>query len=372
LGPSALRPEHLATVYQGEIFQRGWALMRYLNAHGIEPYLIASGDVPAWMLAANGRTLANEDAFCDMLVSMVDWARNREHLHFKYFGPLNETDIGQPEGPFVNAVEFVRVCEILDKKLAEKGLDDIHLVVAEQAQFNKDYLHELTRSPNLIRRIGAFGLHDYTDIPASVYQEVLGVVKHGLYAGSRLWMTEFGDLEQSGEREWYVAWAMTSRLLDQLEAGFNAALVWDAFDNLHDHDGAWTIYGLLRTGLRVYTPKKRFHAMKQVFRYVLPGFERIEVHSPSPDIRLLAFTDPERTRFTLVGMNLSGRNYFLNIQLEGLSEQVTGGKVVYYRTSETENCHRIEEIPVTGANYPFNGIAAFIPADAIFTLTNVE
>src|SRR5512133_933079 len=39
LGRASLDPAHLAEVYQGEIFKRGWAMMRYLNEQGIEPYL---------------------------------------------------------------------------------------------------------------------------------------------------------------------------------------------------------------------------------------------------------------------------------------------------------------------------------------------
>jgi hypothetical protein len=135
-GPSALEPAHLAAVYQGEIFQRGWALMRWLNSRGIQPYLTASGDVPAWMLAEDGRTLKDLESFGAMLVSMLVWAKKKENLRFTLFGPLNETDIGQPEGPLVDPATFLHVGEILDRQMAEQGLDDIRLVVAEQADFN--------------------------------------------------------------------------------------------------------------------------------------------------------------------------------------------------------------------------------------------
>lgn len=57
LGLQALDPGRLAEIYQGEIFQRGWAMLRYLNQQGIDPYLTTSGDVPRWMLAQDGRTL---------------------------------------------------------------------------------------------------------------------------------------------------------------------------------------------------------------------------------------------------------------------------------------------------------------------------
>ena len=29
--------------------------------------------------------------------------------------------------------------------------------------------------------------------------------------------------------------------------GFTAGMAWDAFDNLHEHDGVWALYGLLET-----------------------------------------------------------------------------------------------------------------------------
>ena len=367
VGPSSLNEANYSAIYQGDIFQRGWAMMRYLNSHGIEPYLTASGDVPTWMLGPDRKSLADYDTFCEMQVSMVDWAKNKEHLRFTLFGPLNETDVGSPEGPSVNPVEFVKVLEILDEKLTRRELGDIRLVVPETG-FGTSYLTEILRSRKLIKRIDVFGLHDYSDIPRDQYQEVLDLLKDTSYTNCRLWMTEFGDLEQSGEKEWYVGWWMTSRLFDQLENGFNGALVWDAYDNYHDHDEAWTIYGLLRTGLRLYTPKKRYYASKQVFRYVLPGFERLEVSSVPSDLRVLAFANTKRTQFTLVGMNNSYKSYHLNVTLGGFQDNVIAGKVAYFRTSENENCYRIGEIPVRGANYPFTGIDAQVSPDSIFTL----
>ncbi len=385
----ALSPENLAAVYTGEIFQKGWGMMRYLNQHRIQPYLTASGDVPKWMLGSayhaghldsipgvppwllgRGLPLVDYESFCDMMVSMIDWARHKEGLTFNLFGPLNESDIAQPEGPGVDPVEFVKVCELLVEKLDQKGLQDIRLVVAEQAIFGPWYLEQLARSRKLQGRIGIFALHDYSDIPSEAYQGVTGPVKESAYADVPLWMTEYGDLEQTGEKEWYVGWVSTSRLFDQLEAGFGAALIWDAYDNYHDHDEHWTIYGVLRTGLGAYTPKKRYYAAKQVFRFVPAGFERIEASADNPDLRVLAFADPTRTHFTLVGMNLSNRNFYLNAIAEGFPEQSQDARVTYYRTSETENCHTIGQIP----RHVSHGcdIEIVVPAESIFTLTTVK
>ncbi len=90
---TALSPQNLANVYRTETFQRGWAMMRYLNQHGIQPYLTASGVVPAWMSAGDDRnTLTDFESFTEMLASLVEWAIREEKLQFTLFGPMN----GQP------------------------------------------------------------------------------------------------------------------------------------------------------------------------------------------------------------------------------------------------------------------------------------
>jgi O-glycosyl hydrolase len=307
-----------------------------------------------------------------MLVSMVAWAKKREGLRFTLFSPMNETDIGSPEGPTVAPADFVRVLEILDKKLTQAGLDDIRLVVADQAHFSADYVREIARNPRLVKRVAVFGMHTYGLVPHDRNEELTTVVEGSPYRDCRLWMTEYGDLEQSGEREWYVAWQITKRLFRQLEEGFHGAIIWDAYDNYHDHNEAWTIYGLLRTGLRVHTPKKRYYASKQVYRYVLPGFERVEAHSQAAELRVLAFANRDRTQFTLVGMNDSAAAFRPNVRLEGFDDRLMAGRAYYLRTTGTENCHRIGTLPVRNRNHPFTGIDPFIPAYSVFTLTTVR
>ncbi len=305
-----------------------------------------------------------------MMVTMLDWAKRKEGLDFTLFGPLNETDIGAPEGPTLGPAAYAQACEVLDAALRARGLDDIRLVVAEHAHFNAEFLAPLVASPALRDRIAVFGLHDYSDIPPAVYQTVTDLIAQSAHAGKSLWMTEFGDLEQSGEREWYVAWVMASRLFDQLQAGFNGALAWDAYDNYHDHNEYWTLYGLLRTGLHVHTPKKRYHALKQVFRFVRPGMQRVGVECDSPGLRLLAFTNAEHDQIVVTGINAGNNPARLNILLAGTDETVASSRVACYRTSETENCTLVERVPATGRQWPFRGIDVCVPPASIFTLTN--
>ncbi len=371
LGTEALKEDHLAEIYSGEVFGRGWNMLRWLNDAGVQPYLTASGDVPKWMLGSDGKTLVDFEAFTEMLTSMIEWAKKREKLNFRLFGPINETDLGSPEGPTINPENYVKICELLVDKLDARKLTDVQLVVPEASGFNIGYLSALVRSQKLRGRIGAFGMHSYGDILSEQYREVVELVEASIFKGTPLWMSEYGDLEQSGEREWYVAWVMARRLFDHLEGGFRGALVWDAYDNYHDHDEAWTIYGLLRTGLRLYTPKKRYFASKQVFRFVLPGFKRLGVINPSPSLRILAFVDPRGEQVTLVGMNEGMVPLRLNLQLAGFSESILKSNFNYYRTSEHESCYTIGQIPAAGKHWPFTGLDVCVPAASIFTLSTL-
>lgn len=369
-GAGVLNQEEYEKVYSNIVFRNGWSMMRYLNQKGIEPVIVATGDVPTWMLG-DRKHLTQYGHFSNMLVSMLDWARNKEGIRFKYFSPLNETDIGSPEGPLVSPEEFVEVIETLDANLKEKGLEDVKLVVAEQAFFNNLYVDAIVKSTNLHGRIAVFGMHAYNRVPEEKYLHLMRTVKESSFADCSVWMTEYGDLDQSGEREWYVAWSSTLILLDSLEHGFNGATVWDAYDNFHEHDGAWTIYGLVRNARRVYTPKKRYYAARQVYRFVPPGFVRVEVQNEWEGIKMLGFANTERTKLTVVGMNLTEKDVYVNVTLDGFNLEKMSKRISYYRTTENEDCVKVKEVDVTSSNYPFHGIAVHVPAYSIFTLTNV-
>lgn len=196
-------------------------------------------------------------------------------------------------------------------------------------------------------------------------------------------MTEYGDLDQSKEIEFQITWLSTRRLLKFLNDGVSAGLVWDAFDNFHKHDSAWSIYGLLKTDRQnwKYTPKRRFYSAKQVFRYVRPGFRRVEIFSPDEDpndvysyarfplrhILLRAFVSPDRKDFTVVGMSTIEHDVTINLTLKGLAPQAENKSVSYYRTSRNENCRKTKKTRIKN-----DVVNALIKEGSIFTLTTVD
>jgi hypothetical protein len=292
----------------------------------------------------------------------VVWAREKERLRFNLFGPFNETDIGPPEGPSIDPDTLVDVTIRLAMRLKDLGHGDIKLVVAEQGHYNLDYLRPLAKATAIRDVISVAAMHCYGDVTLSEVPEFL---RANDLADWRYWLTEYGELEQTGEQEWEAAVNSTRRLLRGLQDGIRAALVWDAYDNWHGHDGDWTIWGILRTARGLYTPKKRYHAAKHVYRLVPPGSRRLDVQVSGASISLAAFRTPYGG-VSLVGMNESPEPVPVVVSLAG--ERIDPAAAQIFVTDRSRNFERI-------ASFPFsNNIALLLPAEAIvsFAMYSVD
>jgi O-glycosyl hydrolase len=366
----ALSDGHLERTYAGVDFRNGMGMGKHLNRRGIEPYMTLSGVVPKWMCAPDGSTLKDFRAFAEMAASFAEWARKEAGIRYTLFGPMNETDIGPPEGPKAGPKEYVRACETLIEALDRRGLKDLKLVVAEQAHFNLDYVRAFLSRPRLCPRIGVFAMHKYGD---GRMEAAVSLVRKGPARDARVWMTEFGDLEQGGDREWLTAWVIFRRLMDTISDGYNAALNWDAFDNYHDHDESWSIYGLIRYGLRTWTPKKRFYAMKQAYRFIRPGAILVETEQPDRDVRLQAFMSPDGDHLTVTGMNDSEQGAVIEVTAAGLDEGRFPRRALVCATTVDLDCATLAETQAVPTNWPKGVRMEFtVPPASIFTASTVR
>ena len=94
----------------------------------------------------------------------------------------------------------------------------------------------------------------------------------------------------------------------------------------------WSTYGLLKTDRTgwTYSPKSRFYAAKQIYRFVRPGYQRVELRSPDLDptdayaepkspmrhVLVVAFLSPDGQDCTIVGMNSIERDAQLTVSLK--------------------------------------------------------
>jgi len=175
------------------------------------------------------------------------------------------------------------------KRLDANGLKDINLIAIDDSHWRLHELKAVLSDSSFTNRIQAFGTHDYgdgdfADMADSNEEGFTGIIKNSAFRNASAWMTEYGDLDQTFEIEYEFAWRSTRRLMKSLDNGFNAGIAWDAFDNFHQHDTIWAEYGLLKTDTVrwTYTPRKRYYAAKQVYKFVLPGWKMVEISAPKP------------------------------------------------------------------------------------------
>lgn len=388
----SFRNEYLEKVYTSPAFKNAWAAFRYLNELGVEPMFNISGAIPdawttsnpapmAWTVkpANTHDRLKDFGSYATMVATLLQWAREKEKLKFKYLMPFNETDLGFPEGPRLMDEDCIPAFDAIVKKLVHYKLDDINFIIMDDSGEHPERLKNIIVNDLYKDRITAVGLHTYGGgEPGQV--AVRNMMDENGFKDRSLWLTEFGDLDQTEEIEFEIGWRMAKRLLAALNNNLSGAMVWDAFDNYHKHDSAFALYGLLKTdtGHWIYQTKPRFYAMKQIFKFVLPGFERINVAAPGDkpgdifnewhytlrNMPLTAFVSKDGKQLTITGMNGTEKTVQLNLDLSGFDASLKK-QLSYYRTSETENCRRIATISIKN-----NKLSVSVPAHCIFTITS--
>lgn len=369
-------------------FEASWAAGRAFNQRGVRVYLNVSGTIPPWMLSDAARKPIHKvcghsitthpftnrpvylakpmyPEFAETVTALAVYARKTAGLKFDLLGPINETDCWPIEGPRVDADEASVLAATIVEHLRREGLADLKLVLAENAIITNDYITPLMKEPSVARQVGVFAFHNYSTLPtAAMITPLIERIQKSEHAEVPLWMTEYGDLadlDRSAEGEWknYCVNA-THRLIDGLQAGIKAALWWDGFDNYHDHDKRMTYYALVANDNHVYTPKKRFFAAKNLYRFVRPGAIRIGASSSDPGVRVVAFSNTATKRMTFFGIATGGKRS-ISFALPARARLPKTWDV--HLTTRDLDCKRVQQVRTR------NGMVRVeLPEDAVFTI----
>ena len=385
--------EYLAEVYKSKIFEDAWETFRYFNEKGIEPIFNISGRIPSEWAGEDGERLVDFESYAIMAVSLLKWARFEENLKFSLFMPYNETNLGFPEGPLLKPEDCVPATRELWKRMKDNGFEDVKIIVMGDSHIELDNIKAFLVEPDLREAIYAFSGHTYGNgydedsrdpwpWGDSPFKEAINMINDADYNGKPLWITEYGDLDQTGEIGFEFAWRSNRRLIRLLNDGCTAAQAWDAFDNFHEHDGLWAVYGLLKTDTLnwTYKPKKRYFAAKQVYRYLLPGYVRIACEgiiedpdyryarwtAPLKNIEMAAFMSPSGEDLTIVGMSSIESNVDLVIDIGKLKNKMHDKSVKVYHTTRNEDCQQIFEGKISG-----DKVHVPVRERSIFTITTL-
>jgi O-glycosyl hydrolase len=383
--PNHMNLEYYNDRYSTGYFESSWKAARYLNSLGIKPFLTLSGITPEWMNDDVSRPVKHKvcstpdellkrgynkpyhlnpamyDEFAETVVSMLVYARQKAHVDFEYFSPVNETDCFPIEGPRIDPDEAPKVFDAVIKRMRAEGLGDVRLVIADQSNSANDYLTPILADEDLMKSVAVLSLHSYGN-PAGAAGPSFAAIQSGKHPELRVWLTEYGDLgaaDQSFENEWKKQSLLaTRRALQALNEGARAALFWDAFDNYHEHDREMTHYGLIRNDDHRYSPKKRYYAAKQLYRFVPSGAQRVAATTDTDGLTVSAFHDGPTGRLIVVGVKEGGSDRVEIATGEGESRTWD----VYLTTREL-NCVKAGTVRSAGGV-----VRVQMPDEAVFTL----
>jgi hypothetical protein len=174
---------------------------------------------------------------------------------------------------------------------------------------------------------------------------------------------EYGNQRTNG---WDYFLGTASYLLNYLDYGASAGLVWEASDSFYPHHHAWSFWGLYAVDDTnavplTYTPQKNFYTLAQITKFVRPGARMIGASNEGGNVNVRSFYFDGSGQLTLVGINTDSEAQDLNVSLQSLPPIASFD--LYYTSGSTDLCYSAT-VAVTNGNF-----AVTVPGDCIFTLT---
>jgi hypothetical protein len=348
-------------LYSNAKFQNLWSTLRYLNQKGITGGITLSlmGRVPPWM-GGSVINASREDEWVEMIATLLFYARNTVQAQFNLVDPLNEPDFDGIEGPFVDADQYTLLLAKLAQRLDAMGLGDFRFVGPNTAYVTlgvAEYIPHMMESSVVMSKVDHFGLHNYEGTSGGAD----AAIKSSPYPTRNFWMTEIGTA------------ADVLTLIGENAAGIH---LWEGYDSVYNHailagrgttapnDSCCGVTGMLAynntTG--VYTPRKIFYELAQIFRFVPPGAVRIAATESNANLTVYGFFHASSGRMTLVGRNTGGSAVTVNGALSSLPAATS---FAFYWTDATTNFLRGSDVAVSAGTFSF-----VAPANSYFTLTS--
>jgi hypothetical protein len=222
-----------------------------------------------------------------------------------------------------------------------------------------------------------FGGHEYGD-NTSRSEELIYAVRNSDYPDREVIMSEvnatcngcdggeynsdYGFNNYAGPAYKYV--------LKHLNVGVTGIQLWEGYDSQYHHPNrslTWSMWGIF--GINdtlhpdVYTKRTHYYVFKQLFNFVKPGFERIDISTRLSNMTVSAFCDPANGTIVITGKNDSDTPK----TIEGILKNIPNkSKLKFYYTDATHNFFRGSDVLVTNQSF-----SKVVPASCVFTITGM-
>jgi hypothetical protein len=377
--PDIYNWDYYDSIYSTPRFTAIWNTIGYLNSRGITNITLCPvGAAPGWM----GGTKLNpgiEKEYAETIASMVYYGQKRRSpvVHFNMLSPINETGCWGIEAPVMTSNQLGTIFSTIATHLINDGVTGVTLTGPDDC-YNSFNTHELINSPVTMSKLSYFGGHQYGN-STSRSEELIYAIKNSAFPDRGVIMSEVNAICTGCDGGSYnkdygfnnYAGLAYKYVLQHLNAGVNGVQLWEGYDSQWHHHhptrglqwGMWGIFGVndtTRPG--VFTRRPHYYVFKQLYNFVKPGFNRIDISTTLSNITVSAFQDPVNGSIVITGKNDSNKPQTIEGALMTLSPAL---KFKYYYTDASHNFSRGSDVMVAKQTF-----SKSVPAFCVFTLVS--
>ena len=377
--PHSYNWKYYDSVYSAPRFNWIWNTVEYLNARGITDIILCPvGATPRWM--GGTRLLPKSELeYAETIASMVHYAKKRRHpaVGFNMISPINETGCWGIEAPEMTSKQLGVIFHDMAGRLISEHITDVSLNGPDDC-YNSFNALELLNNKTTMSKVKFLGGHEYGNSTARS-EELVYAIKNSDFSDRGVIMTEVnaicdgcneGNYSSNYGYEEYAGLAY-KYVLQHLKAGVNGVQLWEGYDSRWHHHhptrglewGMWGIFAVNDT-LRpdVFTRRAHYFVFKQLFRFVKPGFQRIDVFTKLPAMTILASRDPKTGAIVITGINESDKPQTMELELKNAGVKPA---LAYFYTNASTNYSRGSDVKVTRQAF-----SQTIPASSVFTFVS--
>jgi O-glycosyl hydrolase len=374
--PNSYNWAYYDSVYSAPRFTCVWNTIRYLNSKGITDITLSpDGAAPGWM---GGTKLlqGKEGEYAEMMTSMVYYGRKRlkPPVQFSMLSPVNETTCGGGEGAVLTPSQFGTMFGALATHLIHDGMSDVTLIGPDDCDGWAPNLQAMLANRVTMSKVIHFGQHEYGNSFRKA-QKTVEAVKNSAYPDRDVIMTEMNekcvgcdDAKYNSDYGFnHYAGPAFKYILQHLNIGVTGIQIWEAYDSQYHHPNrylTWSMWGVFGVNdinhPDVYTKREHYYVLQQLFRFVKPGFKRIDSSTSLSDMTISTFFDPMSKTVVVTGMNDSSSAQTVDCELLNLPAVST---LKYYYTDASHNFEQDPDVAVAKQKF-----SKLIPAKCVFTL----
>ena len=304
------------------------------------------------------------DDFADYLTEVTKYLIS-QGIKIDYLEPMNEPNTnywkknGSQEGCHISAGESQSklILEVA-KKLEEKGLSDIKISAMDETSVDMTIENINKLSKEALSKISNINTHTYGGQKFNELRDL------AVKTGKKLYMSEVDGAGHMGENAKSMGPALwlskiITRDLKELQAA--AWIIWQvtgpSYPGDHSNYGYWYLssYNRQTKTLNLF---KKYYAFAQYTKFIRPGYYLIE--NSSPDVLTAYDKKTGKVVIVLTNTQKNEKTYTFDLSSFGYNFK----KAEVYRTSNTQNLEKLDDIAVTkrhlNVSVPTYSITTFV------------